>query len=58
MMTVNFMALVRDYKSNVPLHMLEKKYKIPIHEIIKRLYDLAIKQKGDKEDERLEELGD
>lgn len=44
----NFMDLVSDYKSNIPLQMLENKYKMPIHEIIKRLHDIAIKQKGVK----------
>ena len=30
--------LIRDYKHNVPLEMLEAKYKLSIHTIIKILY--------------------
>jgi len=30
--------LIADYKANIPLHMLETKYSIPIHTIIEILY--------------------
>jgi len=41
---INAIPLVRDYKANVPLHMLENKYKIPIHEIIKILYGFTVEK--------------
>jgi len=40
----NIVGLVQDYKANIPLAMLEVKYQIPIHQIIKILYSL-IKEK-------------
>jgi len=33
--------IIRDYKMNLPLNMLEIKYKIPIHEIINILYEYS-----------------
>ena len=37
--------LIRDYKHNVPLEMLEAKYKLSIHTIIKILYAYSTKGK-------------
>ena len=40
--------LISDYKANVPLHMLEAKYGIPIHKIVSLLYaTLMLKLKKD-----------
>jgi len=36
--------LIKDYKANVPLHMLEAKYKLSIHTIIKILYAKTTKE--------------
>lgn len=36
--------LILDYKANVPLHMLEAKYKKPIYEIINILHAVVTKQ--------------
>ena len=33
--------LIKDYKANIPLHMLESKYNIAIHSIIKILWELS-----------------
>ena len=41
----NVIGMVQDYKSNVPLHMLESKYGIPIHTIIKVLHATAVNPK-------------
>lgn len=41
----NIIGLVADYKANVPLHMLEAKYKIPTHTIINVLHSLMTKDK-------------
>lgn len=41
----NVVGLVQDYKANIPLHMLENKYKLPIHTIIKVLYAVMKKDK-------------
>jgi hypothetical protein len=35
--------LIKDYKANVPLTMLEAKYKLPIHEIITILHAVVTK---------------
>lgn len=43
---VNLIGLVQDYKANIPLKMLENKYGVPIHTIIKVLHSVMIK-KGD-----------
>lgn len=37
--------LIRDYKANVPLKMLEAKYGKPIHEIISILHAIRVKAK-------------
>ncbi len=31
----NIIGLVKDYKANVPLHMVANKYGVPIHTVIK-----------------------
>lgn len=36
--------MILDYKANIPLHMLEAKYKKPIHEIIKILHVVSVKR--------------
>ena len=36
--------MILDYKANIPLHMLEAKYKKPIHEIIKILHAVSVKR--------------
>jgi hypothetical protein len=43
----NLLPLVRDYKHNVPLHMLEAKYSISIHKIIDILHTLATRRKSE-----------
>lgn len=42
---VNVVGMVQDYKSNVPLHMLENKYKVPIHTIIRVLHAVTVNPK-------------
>ena len=42
----NLIGLVQDYKSNVPLKMLENKYNVPIHKIIEVLYAVTVEKKG------------
>jgi hypothetical protein len=46
---VNLIGLAQDYKSNIPLEMLENKYKIPIHKIIKVLYAVTVEEKENYE---------
>lgn len=36
--------MIRDYKMNVPLHMLEAKYGIPIHKIIKIMHTIVTRR--------------
>ena len=36
------LQLVTDYKQNIPLELLEIKYKLPIHEIVKILHAVTI----------------
>lgn len=45
---VNLIGLVQDYKSNIPLQMLENKYKLPIHEIIKVMHAVTMNGKEAK----------
>jgi len=35
--------IVREYKMNVPLHMIANKYRVGIHDIIRMLHSLAAK---------------
>jgi len=46
----NLIGLVQDYKANIPLHMLEAKYKVPIHTIIKLLYAVMVTKSERRED--------
>jgi hypothetical protein len=41
---MNVLNLVSDYRNNIPLEMLEAKYKTPIHEIINILYSVSVKK--------------
>ena len=42
---VNLVGMVQDYKNNIPLKMLENKYKVPIHTIINVLYAVTVEKK-------------
>jgi len=44
----DIVGLVQDYKANIPLHMLEAKYKIPIHTIVKVIHAVLAEPKESK----------
>ena len=46
---INLVGMVQDYKNNIPLKMLENKYKVPIHTIINVLYAVTVNKKGVKD---------
>ena len=45
----NLIGMVEDYNANIPLHMLENKYGIPIHKIINVLHSLIAESKKPKQ---------
>ena len=46
---IDVRPLIVDYKANIPLHMLEAKYNVPIHTIIEILYAYSIQAQIRKE---------